>query len=889
MEKIVFYFPWKEVSGGPFYLTRIANDLAKLKKYEVYYTDYVHGLADTLLEDLSIHKLEYHAEGKNFEVFLNEPIILVMPIYWFSELPKLHKNSKIVFFNWHNECLTALKNAWKVDDDAIYSFLNLVKNTNSVFFCDKTHQLAQNINGLEFNETFVPITIPKREVIAKRDLIMSDQYNIAILGRLSPDKVYAAIDLLDNIMHLRLEKIINIYVIGQGVCENMLFDKWVPDNVNIIKCGTMKIHEVIKLLENKVDILFAMGTSVLDGASIRLPSVIIPNDVKTIKCNKYAFLYQSSGYALGWAPSQIDKLGIEYCSIKEIFEKIYVDRQKDFIGQKCYDYYMEHHVSNIEQFVNAIDLSTLTNFKIQEFLKEMKTKKYYLKKILGKVKETFGIIQKKIVILGIPILIISRTNEEHFNVYFFMCPLFRINKNQSRISIHLLLAVWIYKFIKKYTNHLLNCVQFRKSTKKIQIKLEEKMKIDNARRNRIDKKILNGEKIRICIFESRIGCWQFSNLYNILQDSGRFEPIIVVIPFLTMGQQAMIEYMEQTYIALCKEGFRVVRGYNDLTHKYIDIKNELDPDAVFYSTFWKNHFHENSYINKFENIYSFLYPYGYDIVSHHESEAMNFELQNKVTRYYLPTKIHKLIAEDNMNNKGSNVFITGSPKLDFLLDKNYIPKKIWKGKKEKRIIWAPHHTLCEAEPNYQLCAFLTINEFMLELTKRYKDKIVFAFKPHPMLKYRLIHLWGKERTEDYYNKWKFGENTQLEEGEFFDLFLTSDAMILDSISFIAEYTVINKPAFFTLAEDSRFYLNKFGREIYKVLYKNCEPETLELDIIEFIERVVLKGIDTKFEERSDFINTFMLPENNKTAAENIYEDMSRVMLEDIYQEYKVSL
>ena len=26
--KLVFYFPWPEVSGGPFYLTRIANAIA---------------------------------------------------------------------------------------------------------------------------------------------------------------------------------------------------------------------------------------------------------------------------------------------------------------------------------------------------------------------------------------------------------------------------------------------------------------------------------------------------------------------------------------------------------------------------------------------------------------------------------------------------------------------------------------------------------------------------------------------------------------------------------------------------------------------------------------------------------------------------------------------
>ena len=32
-QKLVFFFPWHEVSGGPYYLTRLANSIIKMGKY----------------------------------------------------------------------------------------------------------------------------------------------------------------------------------------------------------------------------------------------------------------------------------------------------------------------------------------------------------------------------------------------------------------------------------------------------------------------------------------------------------------------------------------------------------------------------------------------------------------------------------------------------------------------------------------------------------------------------------------------------------------------------------------------------------------------------------------------------------------------------------------
>ena len=256
---------------------------------------------------------------------------------------------------------------------------------------------------------------------------------------------------------------------------------------------------------------------------------------------------------------------------------------------------------------------------------------------------------------------------------------------------------------------------------------------------------------------------------------------------------------------------------------------------------------------------------------------MNFELNNLVDGFFLETDFHKEMAQRDMNNKGKNVYITGAPKLDLFFDPSYIPKDVWKKQtaRKKRIIWAPHHE--DKTPNwmYQFDAFYEIADIMLDIADYYQDCVQFAFKPHPMLKEKLYIRWGKENTDSYYQKWKEKDNCQLEEGEFEDLFILSDAMILDSISFIAEYTAVNKPALFTIGRNSRVFLNEYGKKNFEVLYK--AKENLKEEIYHFIDDVVLNGNDSKSCERMAFINAYLKAPNNRTASQNIFDNICKII------------
>lgn len=368
--KVVFFFPWTEVSGGPFFLTRLAEDLEKTGKYEVYYTDYENCLFEKLVKNPNIHKLVYKDEKTGFKVFPEEPVILVTPIYWACYVPIMHPRSRIMFFNWHNCCIPVLRGDWQVNDTEMNQFLKIVYDSQSVFFCDLTHWSYQNTPNLRFEKKFVPIILPPRAGEAVKELINPGEINIAVLGRICPDKVYSVIDLLRNLEKTSNQMKKNVFIIGDGPnMKELKKHKW-KNGVHPIYCGTVTGKDLAKILEKKVDILFAMGTSVLEGAALKLPSVIIPHNVEDFKCNRYVYLSDSKGFALGWFDTQMEKLKLQSFPLQKIIDDVYVGGKKAKIGENCYQYYLENHTSNISYFQKALQETTLTYEWFFGFAKE---------------------------------------------------------------------------------------------------------------------------------------------------------------------------------------------------------------------------------------------------------------------------------------------------------------------------------------------------------------------------------------------------------------------------------------------------------------------------------------------------------------------------------------
>lgn len=386
-------------------------------------------------------------------------------------------------------------------------------------------------------------------------------------------------------------------------------------------------------------------------------------------------------------------------------------------------------------------------------------------------------------------------------------------------------------------------------------------------------KYKNDKKVTVLFFVSRISCFMWENLYKIFKQNPKFNVKVCVIPFSYTGKDEMIKYSLTAYNQLKKQGYDVIKAYDEQNDTYFDIKKNLKPDIVFHNKSWYKHLPKRYRLSNFPKSLNYLVEYG---ISGAKNPDGHFNLDSHwfCDTYFLPSQIHLNMAKEISKIKGKNCIFLGYPKLDVFFDKNYRAKDVWKKqtKRKKRIIWAPHW-LYDAGALYSTSSFAELYAFMLYIAKKYKEEIQFAFKPHPML-YKALQnkplkgkKWTRKQVDAYYDKWQVLENCQFENDRFEDLFLTSDAMIFDSISFMAEYMVTGKPALFTSCKKSILDFDDFGKKVYSHLY---QTNSLKEDIEHFIQDIVLNGNDTKKYERLKFVNSNLRSPTNLNASTNIY-------------------
>jgi len=392
-------------------------------------------------------------------------------------------------------------------------------------------------------------------------------------------------------------------------------------------------------------------------------------------------------------------------------------------------------------------------------------------------------------------------------------------------------------------------------------------KVKKTHKNLLEQ-VKQKEKIKLAFLIVNESIWKYEHLYFLFKNNPRYEAVVFVCPFLTYGEEIMKQEVTQITKNFKQKGYQVVNTQKKNGDWY-DIKKEYRPDVVLFSTPW-NHTLEQYLIENFLDTLTVYVPYGFKISNLYEYH-FNKNMMNYTWKFFVETNIHKNLSKKYALNKGVNTVVTGFPGMDIFLDKNFKPDfKVWKNqdKQKKKIIWAPHHTIPGCQNALSYSTFLDYAELMLDLAEDFKDDVQIAFKPHPNLRGKLNDVWGLEKTNSYFQKWKYLSNGQVEQGAYIDLFATSDAMIHDSGSFVIEYLYVKKPVMFLISSEKvKEEFNEIGVEALK----NIELGYNKKDLRNFIENAVLKEKDEFKEQREDFFEELVKPPNDKMASENIYE------------------
>ncbi len=364
------------------------------------------------------------------------------------------------------------------------------------------------------------------------------------------------------------------------------------------------------------------------------------------------------------------------------------------------------------------------------------------------------------------------------------------------------------------------------------------------------KRIRKKEKLKVLFVLFDLGMWKTESLYNQMCAHERFETAILIEP---SGKQWETENLKQY---LDRKGYPYIMLKEEQT-----IKGTIRPDIIFYQQPYGTCEKKNDYYHNFYALFCYVdYAFhGNDISQFYGSPLNNLAWQN-----YFENRLVLKNLTSLMPNKACNCLVTGLPMTDIYLHST--DSDPWKPqtKPKKRIIYAPHHTISSREWLHY-STFLTYCDTMLELARKYSDEVQFAFKPHPILRSKLESLWGKERTEAYYQQWATMENAQLEGGQYAALFIHSDAMIHDCSSFSVEYHYTLNPVMFLVSDGHKDgQRNEFSQAAFNLHYKGYNPH----DIEQFIQKVIT-GVDPMFPQRREFHETYLKVPYGKSASENI--------------------
>lgn len=383
------------------------------------------------------------------------------------------------------------------------------------------------------------------------------------------------------------------------------------------------------------------------------------------------------------------------------------------------------------------------------------------------------------------------------------------------------------------------------------------------------------KKIKVVFLAIHKSVWKVDPVFKKMLHDSFFEPLILVCPYTSYGEERMWKDMEEAYEYFEGKGYPVLSSYNKEQERWLTL-DEIRPDIVFFTNphnLTRKEYYKDAYLNYL----SCYVPYFFMATKHDGDESI------QLSRVFF-TSLWKIFwAHDHTGEqykkvsvcKGRNSCVTGYPAVESLLIRECSTKpNPWKEQitQKKKIIFSPHHTI-ENDIN-SLSTFIFLGESVKALASANKDKVQWSFKPHPILKSKLYEHpdWGVDRTNEYYNFWKESDFTQLDEGEYDSLFKTSDAIIHDCSSFIIEYAFTGKPCLYLVNHNNlKGLLNEFGEGVMQT-YQQARSQQ---EVKYFVESVINESTDSDIINRSYFNIYLEKYYKDKLPSERIIEDIKK--------------
>ena len=217
----------------------------------------------------------------------------------------------------------------------------------SIFFLDTNiKNSVEEIFGLEIpNSPLLPLFSGKSKYIDKFDKKSDFSHlNAVWVGRLTDFKIHSLNRVIEDLSETSRNKRqkVSLTVVGSGNYYKKL-NSQEENNFFSINLINKILHSKLENFLAKFDVLFAMGTSVLDGARLGLPVVCLDYSYKKIhKGYKYKYFHEMIGYCTA---ERIESSSYNEGAntMSKILEDLSSSELKNQISSKCFHHYNSKH------------------------------------------------------------------------------------------------------------------------------------------------------------------------------------------------------------------------------------------------------------------------------------------------------------------------------------------------------------------------------------------------------------------------------------------------------------------------------------------------------------------------------------------------------------------
>ena len=254
--------------------------------------------------------------------------------------------------------------------------------------------------------------------------------------------------------------------------------------------------------------------------------------------------------------------------------------------------------------------------------------------------------------------------------------------------------------------------------------------------------------------------------------------------------------------------------------------------------------------------------------------SYNIPVVNMAWKVFVENEWTRAYFAEHMDTGFPNGEASGWPRVDAYYREKECDTFKWKESipDAKKIVYAPHWSINEG------CTFATFqhNHDFFYKYARIHTEISWVLKPHPNLIHETVKTGvfaNENEALRYFEKWDELPNAQVVMGgDYQKIFKSSDAMILDSCSFIEEYQYTGKPMLYLTRPEANFVPLAL-----RILQNNYTVDGRDIyGIIDFIQNIVMNNNDFKKERRSAFFRKELdyMQRNGMLASQYIYNSIT---------------